>query len=1147
MDTGARRANDGEHPCLCRRPGLPVRDGARFHPMEYRAESEWRKSISPIPMALCGERGLMPLLGDSLDVADRSPAWRSWETRLLAVLGLPDGGSIDAEVLPRPWFIVPDGDELSDQDASGLYAAVRQSVLGDTTATYSRHAVDFLIRLKPERSLPLLYAMRRVARTRGRVRYFWPAFCADVFGDQLDLEVVRGRLAPYFAQVWVRLWRYSRHALYYPQQGLRYIKWPLAHAGLLPEDEAILSGFGMSLQDESEAETRPALLDPAHLDEFQLTLQDWLSEGSQSDSHLALLLSRRDGTAAVVSERAQYWVHDKWADLDRPVADRVVRWRPHVRRWLQFDASRHELELTVRPGSWQGHRELHYEWSGSRSPIRSRYNPATGCTDCLPLRLPLRRRTWNDQLRLTIGGETCTITLPAPPAERSIVFRGNDGRSTNRVDFGESYYVLIPEKNLHQNSIDTLFEEWARLGPPEGEWADYDVLWVRTRDAQEYDASDREPSLLAELEKLEAATDRLGLPSLSHQWKPRIRLFGGDLTVDPAQGLSYTPTSAPGVQVTGAWENELSLVCERWSAEEGSYATCTKTQVPESFGRKDAFLELWSKGEEIEIGPVRLLLDEYQAAEFVITGRDSVRDLSLFALSLGVKGDDNKILTTGLTRRDLDHAQLLARAWPGAHLTLEIECQQWSRTVPIELGDNGEWQYRWRDLGVGGLPDGDLQLTLTWRGILVASLDFADAPYVSEESLSTNWGFLDGHRGLCVSGVLSNRCDTSEVFLLLVGSRPWKRGLWYARAPVEPSGSFSIHVPVSRDKHPAWLLLLARALMDVEKTIALLSVQSLSEEGDGQTSSMSRADFQGTSWTEWESVMDVLRSLSVPPSIQRLIDVSEVGLLLRDLGPTQLIHAEWLNSPRQEDYDRYVRLADIGIEPRLCLMTVVTDQQPTKLLAPFLSVLNSQEMAKVLRCGEGQVRLFCASGDKDCQDPTSTLIVERLEDSYRFTVEAGEWLYGCLKCGLVLPKDLFWDHYSPFTGTKICTGRHPRHTCHRPGSRVTVNAIIDMDSSNVLRCATDLLLAAPYRDETDTPASAVRWIDRVNEAYRRRPDRREPEAWLAGLCKLAHQVRPVVMGEDATMEEFEVIGREVPYYRQALDALFDWYDFIVRE
>ena len=297
--------------------------------------------------------------------------WYSWQIELLEILGTTHAEFTRGATPTAPWFLVPQ-DELSKARTKDLYLTVREYLLGPNLNNPVSYAAERIRRLKPTECLPLLYAMRQVARDQGSIGRYWPVFRSEILAESLSLSEIQIRLAPELAGVWILLYSHTGTALYYPREGRRFIKWPLAHAGLLSDDENVLRNFSKSLVSVYGESASGAPLLPDYLDEFLGFFSEWLRGPGKPlrTSQLGRLLARSDRSNVTVGELAQQWIRENWTSVAKEGnlsnADSMPT---HLRPPLRYDPNQQQVKVLLRGSRWMGDRDVYLQWGKSKSSI----------------------------------------------------------------------------------------------------------------------------------------------------------------------------------------------------------------------------------------------------------------------------------------------------------------------------------------------------------------------------------------------------------------------------------------------------------------------------------------------------------------------------------------------------------------------------------------------------------------------------------------------------------------------------------------------------------------------------------------------------------------------------------------------------------
>lgn len=1067
-----------------------------------------------------------------------STDWDYWQSKIRGILGVPKQKSLRETDLMRPWFLVPQHDELSEDEAAELFATVRRKLLGPVLRPRVMHAIRCVRNLEPEDSLPLLYAMRHVGRERGSIGRYWPAFHEAILDGQLELRDVQVRLAPELAQVWLRLYEHTHGALYYPREGRRFIKWPLAHAGLLRDDEEVLWAFGTTLATEYGGDPSVAPLLPDDLDEFLLSLLDWLEQtGRFVDSRLARLVRKRDGTDVTIGELAQRWLRNKWEQIVKEKDGRGVSRTRLIRRYLRYDATRHSLLLVLRESAWAGRVEVRLQWGDLEVPVRTRFISSEYKTECSLMEIPIRFPSWLDEASLIVGGERYLLRLPKAPKNRGLVFRADNGRATRQWELSEEYYILLPTDQFRENMADVLFEEWVPLGPPSGEWNGYELLWVRTNDPLQVDSRNEVKAGITDIvSRLEEATQKLGLPSFGHLWRPRLYLVGGTCVKASEKEEAYSVNAVPWLEARGIWNEMLSLTLAKWDKGRDDFVSQATLELPPPRASVGQIVELWHNGIEASEGQYLLEIDSTPHSAFYLVQPPITSDLDRFEVCLEVDEDNRLARTEGLARRDLDRGELVARAWPLAELSLEISCGTWARTLSIRMDDGGEWRQWWRDLGVGGLPDGPVNLTLSWRGLTKARLVFADVPFIAEDDIELGWIYEEQKQILEVTATVSNKGQSRQSRVVILGSRPWDGQIWEKTVDLADNGLFQTRIQIERDR-ANWLVILPGDPTRQDREQQPWLVKTLSEVSARWYYSLELLG--GDLWDTWRMLVRQLQEVSLPPGLHNLLDLSGLGSFLDEYPELVALRPKWLIVDKLSALEQLANWAPLGLEPP----TILFASLPPGFIASDVVVTSSHlrpfsvnQLAKAVeREGEGEIPLSYGS-----RTLLSSLHLIRAANDWHFEVHIKERVYTCSKCGLILPVDEFWDHQPPIASLPCCTEKSPSFTSHQPGTSVKVYLAAPWNPGALLDCLITLILYLASGDESRVPPRAEPWLDKLEAAYYGQQQNQNPENWLKGLTETAQQVWKIIERGFGSKSRLVELGESIDHYRVGLDVVYRW-------
>lgn len=397
-----------------------------------------------------------------------------WTRRVKSIVGLPPDESLDAASLPRvPWLLVPyeAGGEVDGCDLLSLYAAAgrgmglaRQIQRGEY-----RGPVDPL--------LPLLFAARTVARREARYNYYWPAFARAVLARPDTAVEDREALIA----AWRLLDKATGQGLFTPSAGLRLIKWPLAHAGLLEGDESLLGRFVRWVSAVwGESELERLLIAPSH--EFHAELADWIRSGGISQGR-ANLITQEGESGETISEVLQLHLQTHLERLRRSGEARDLDSAGsaiQARLGIAYSAAGNELyaQLEARTtidmvGQWrlldgERHRELSSQLLGDGRFVG------------LSAQVQLTSFDWPEHWSLV--GPSKTRKLRLPTLDDGLILLDEETSTIARTwEPGRPYQVIAWKSVFDSQAVRMLFPNREVLGKPSPQAAFDDVIvaWAR--------------------------------------------------------------------------------------------------------------------------------------------------------------------------------------------------------------------------------------------------------------------------------------------------------------------------------------------------------------------------------------------------------------------------------------------------------------------------------------------------------------------------------------------------------------------------------------------------------------------------------------------------------------------------------------------
>lgn len=1055
-------------------------------------------------------------------------AWPAWRERVLEIVGVSQKDFMRGVELQRPWLLVPREEELAGQEAENLFSAVRERLLhggrGQPSVTHASASIEDM---NPLDSLPLLYAMRHVARYHGSTHRYWPVFQAKVLGGELPVEGVQQRLAQPIGRSWAALYEHTGGALYYPRVGHKIIKWPLAHAGLLNSDKGMLTAFVAALSRDTGDQGESLI--PADLAQFLSLLRRWLSmEGdSQASCQLARMLQREDGTEQTMAELAQRWMLDNAERiLEAPGASQAQApgtgtRRPQCRLRYEPDAGR--VCVVVPEQEWNGDKQVRLLWGDGDTPARVRYLGSRQKTISDEFELPLETPQWSVDANLTDGVEERQMKIPGMPEHEALVFLGNRGGRLLDVRTEEELYLILPSSWLQPERADRAFSYWTRMPLPEG-WVGYEAVRAQVRNPLA--GSVERPPLVAAREFEEDAR-ALGLPGVSRLLKARAKLVGGAPAGNEVDVEAFAASEPPLLQLEGMWQREFSLELSRLDEWGNSRSVSGMSLLHEESGTQ-LLVELWPPGESPEQGRYRVAAGPSQHLEFELVAGER-REPWRLAIQPRVEVRENEISQEALTRRELERGSLALWAWPAAQLTLELKCGSWDRTLPIFVDASGEWRARLRDLGVGQAPPGRLQISVAWQGLLRETLEFADAPFAPEEDLRV--ALVPGKEVLLVSGKLSNPGANEAVRAVLVGEFPWQGAVEVLVAPLEADGSFTSTFRTLRE--PAWLLLLSATSGSGNSSGHPWAVKRLRDMRPEARYPVENLQTHRTSG--WKKIAEEIRDAALPPDLQRLLDLSSLAEYLRDAPrvPSDM-QGRVVQSPKE--LRRLQDWAARGLEVSVAVLSDRAEHSVGEygaLEPPFLSVAGDLE-----ETSEEGVGLVCVSAE-GTERRIRAVLRNSADAADKVELQGEETFHACPECGMVLPPREFEHHVPPVEGTG-CAINKRRLRQLLPGKREPARLLASWEAETMEKIILNLVSRLGLDDDEAVPEHAERWVEDLQGVYDAEEEDREPRDWLLELVQLPGKVRSVRTKRFEREEELARLGRRVYRYRDALKVLDGW-------
>jgi hypothetical protein len=941
--------------------------------------------------------------------------WHIWHQRLCEVMELDFGAinSIRSSFLLIP---APAKHEIEETEANNLIEVVH-NVLLENTILHMGVLRRKLLNLHPEASVPFLYAMRYIAFRDARKHSYWPSLTKSLFFNKLEHDQVALRLAPVSTTLWLRLYEYTGGKLYFPREGLRNIKWPLAHAGLLPEDKDVLKEFGTSLSEIDDSDTLTETI-ALETQEFILVLRDWLNNlQKHNTSRISQLMNGKGGEREVVAELAQQWLSSKRSELaikSREGNHFINAASPSVRRLLAYDSQQNHVQLcftlkrTVAPPVLQ--------WNNLRLPFQIQFDSNTKEYVPFNLRTTLYESLWSSNAKLEIGDESYQVTVPTFEKGKGIIFDYFTGIRTTRWQFGQEYYLLIYKERFSKKIADQLFSEWISLGPPGGKWQEFDILYIRTRDpfsGSDIDLNQRD--LVKLLIALEKRAEDMGLPSFGHEYRPKLRIIGGFSNLRSSsefQTPEFTSDLPTYLEVHGVWKDELTIRLSKLEAKTGAYIPIDIHNVNPELAGSIPVIQLWQG--QSAIGRYKITTEDDEEYFSVLDPESVDSEISRLELSLWFE-DANKQVVLNPSRHAIDGLDLVIQAWPGADLTLEVSQNGMSLTtpIPVQLDSAGVWTNSVSNLPLqfANLHKGDLLVTVGWRGLYEQSARIADKEHLVFESIQDHDEGLGSNEIHCKGKIVGSR-DSKEFFGCLFPTPPWGEQRRLFPIKVDDDGCFDIR-QTGLDWQADWL-----AISDnpdyFSPSSNLLSFMRTSQRPinfDQSEIPENLLDVLQGYAISWDSLFAKLAEVSRPVAFEPYFVTSQFLSFLKSEFDLPSNSARWIFYDSWDDLAHLQKYMNYQFPMGLFSGARLSGRLP-QIGVPVQLIFDSSL--------EDQERIL-ASFDLNQKYQLDGWIFASENGKFRFSTLTSS-LRLCSKCGQIMREDAFFGHKTHVKSMTSCTG-----------------------------------------------------------------------------------------------------------------------------
>lgn len=994
--------------------------------------------------------------------------WDEWDGRLRLLMGIPEGADLLDHIGRNGGMLVPSSQELSEVEVRQLADVVAKRL---TKSCLETHNCAYAIsRLKPADSLPLLFLMRSIAHYWGRTGQYWPAFTRELFNGHVDVGYVRTYLAGPCRAGWVRMYEASHGMLFYPREGPVNIKWPLAHAGLLKEDEDLLRAYGRWLV---RSEENPAIL----WGDVQTFLQDiatWVAGSSAAHSTFGRALCGADEDVALVeAELAQGWLRQHVEELGRDDSgaadDRELRFDRLPSVALQWDSAQEQVGIAVSQTRWTGRRQIQAFLQEARVDIPVTYDVMKEQSRTSPLFIPLQTRSWPTVLRWVVDDVCHDVRLPPSPfTQRGAVLlaRVETGRVTHQWEVGDLYFLLGPASLVDSEWARRLFEDLTPAGSPRGDWQGVEVFVGRARNPfKDIPARGRGEDLEALSDALEMAHANFALPGLAEFLRIRTTPVGGRvLPSQSAVSTAYSASDPPLLRVEGASTGPMTLQIDRWDSLHRAYSVVDADLLRHY--DEDLLLEpTWPKE---RTGLYRIRIDGRDAGTFQLIEPEE-QSIAPVIVTLAMSHPEvslsDALDISTLPKDLLEGGTVRVTAWPESRITVLVDTSQGRARRTRWADAAGILEASLADLDVVVPANGPVSMqaysgclasnTLTFglgSGINRASLDLARA----NDSISFGATTFNTPAGLQFRAVV-------------VGPDPWNGRLWegegrtydgYLEGSVAchaTSGWLCIQTP-NVDREKLWVV---RPFGTPEPTLPSISAA------------------HSAGWTGWALFAGELRRSPLPPGLARLLEFTRSADLTASIsGPQACTWIPALPNARS--------IAAALVEGGFTAPIGVFLRGYPKAGGPAAPLSYAAPITAEQNSADGSWRLSFRGR------PMGSRLNAK---GMGFVLEVRDDLLACVSCGFVVPTDA-WDTHS-------ADGYRRHQTCDTqiwltPGHSKPVALGMRWHDGVAARAGLEVLVRV-LRQGASGEESVTPLLREIGALYQRVQPGVPPEQWLLGI------------------------------------------------
>ena len=1015
--------------------------------------------------------------------------WKYWFEYICDALCIQSNIPISEQSFRSPFFILPTKPEISDNDEKDFFKTIR-----DYLFQYGKSRRDIryqLERLKTNESIVYLYAMRYVAFKYGESHRYWPELRRVLFNNEIDYQDVAIGLAEDSSDLWIRLYEETSGALYFPREGPRHIKWPLAHAGLLSNDKNVLKEFGIYIISSDLDFFNNVLY--TELEEFLLTFKDWLVEIPEYKiSRLGKLFLGRSSEREVIAELCQQWLKAHSDELktraENGNSSQGKKAIP-IRRTLFINRDIDCIGLKIGIGAIEGRKKIYFKFNEKNYEVPIQYQSIEDKTKPLDLTINLESPNWKELAEIYIDKNIIKVNLPKCEIDESIVFEGKSGIRTRNWQPNNEYYILIPQKRFEETKAQVLFSDWMFLNLPKGGWDNYLLLWARTKNPYIIEQQESKLTLTNLIIKIEAILDEMKLPSFGHQIRVSSRIFGGEIikTTSTVNNI-YNRNRPPYLELEGFWKDDQKLILLKQEELSGLYNSYCSSIIPHELSGTHQVVEVMDESPEDGLYQISLHNNNFHFGLLDQNIVSIVNNERQFKLSIQfIDSFCNK--QNSPSKYEIDKYFLKIASWPFADLSLDIYLSDIlsSRTISLQVDETGEWNCSLMDLNLESFiaRSGNLHFKVSWRGLFSQEIVALDKAFVSYSEFNYKTKELNNRQIVNFSGKITGPMKTKSIGAIFFSSPPWFKYHVYKNISINADQKFFGECLL--DWKPFWIVISNEFESNNILIIKELNQESRSKQNEIDLSLLANEE----SNTNWIDLAEEIVNSPHPPSLDRYLEFlpklrfyREIYLLLESLSYWKY-YSDWEDWPSITYYLKngcffaiFGEKPEIGKKAR----NVICDHSIK------FSFKEKSNNIMEFRFGRG-----------DNVPITGFFSKHPILKTNNIKFQSFDFFCRCPTCKVILPKREILYHLPPYIDSETCVQLEDNCVIYGPGVYLNNGLIIGIFFDPFLQLKNIIeKLNCVLNGEKEFDDDFINWIKELQKLHLKDNDPRE---WLKQLIE----------------------------------------------